>query len=99
MAIDSADLLFIPYTAGTAGKLRGVLHTRGGGMSVRPVFTTYWVFDTRDTDVYWPVADIGWITSHSYIAYGPLCISAMSTMYGGSIGYPDFGRWFPISLR
>ena len=55
-----------------------------------------WVFDIKDTDVYWCTADIGWITGHSYIAYGPLCLGATSMMYEGSPDYPDFGSWFQI---
>ena len=95
MPMDSADPLFILYTAGAAGKPRGIVHTHGG-MSVGPAFTTSWVFDIKDTDVYWSTADIGWITGHSYIAYGPLCLGATSIMYEGSPDYPDFGRWFEI---
>jgi acetyl-CoA synthetase len=87
--------LFILYTAATAGKPRGIVHCHGG-FSVGPAFTTSWVFDIKDTDVYWSTADIGWITGHSYIAYGPLCLGATSVMYEGSPDYPDFGRWFQI---
>ena len=93
--MDSADPLFILYTAGAAGKPRGIVHTHAG-ISVGPAFTTSWVFDIKDTDVYWSTADIGWITGHSYIAYGPLCLGATSIMYEGSPDYPDFGRWFQI---
>ncbi len=95
MAMDSTDPLFILYTAGTGGKPTGVVHTHGG-ICVGPAFTTSWVFDIKDTDVYWSTADIGWITGHSYIAYGPLCLGATSIMYEGSPDYPDFGRWFQI---
>lgn len=94
-AMDSSDPLFILYTAETGGKPTGVVHTHGG-MSVGPAFTTSWVFDLKDTDVYWSTADIGWITGHTYIAYGPLCLGATSIMYEGSPDYPDFGRWFQI---
>ena len=93
--MDSSDPLFILYTAGAAGKPKGIVHTHGG-ISVGPAFTTSWVFDIKDTDVYWSTADIGWITGHSYIAYGPLCLGATSVMYEGSPDYPDFGRWFKI---
>ncbi|MFA6371949.1 MAG: acetate--CoA ligase [Methanothrix sp.] len=93
--MDAADPLFILYTAGAAGKPRGIVHTHGG-TSVGPAFTMSWVFDIKDTDVYWCTADIGWITGHSYIAYGPLCLGATSIMYEGSPDYPDFGRWFKI---
>jgi acetyl-CoA synthetase len=95
LPLDGADPLFILYTAGAAGKPRGIVHTHAG-MSVGPAFTTSWVFDIKDTDVYWCTADIGWITGHSYIAYGPLCLGATSIMYEGSPDYPDFGRWFKI---
>jgi len=95
VAMNSSDPLFILYTAGTGGKPTGVVHTHGG-ISVGPAFTTSWVFDIKDTDVYWSTADIGWITGHSYIAYGPLCLGATSIMYEGSPDYPDFGRWFQI---
>jgi len=95
LPMDSSDPLFILYTAGAAGKPRGIVHTHGG-MCVGPAFTTSWVFDIKDTDVYWSTADIGWITGHSYIAYGPLCLGATSIMYEGSPDYPDFGRWFKI---
>jgi len=94
-AMDPQDLLFILYTAGTAGKPRGIEHTHGG-FCVGPAFTTSWVFDIKETDVYWSTADIGWITGHTYIAYGPLCLGATSVMYEGSPDYPDFGRWFQI---
>ncbi|MFZ2471678.1 MAG: acetate--CoA ligase [Methanothrix sp.] len=95
LPMDAADPLFILYTAGAAGKPRGIVHTHAG-TSVGPAFTTSWVFDIKDTDVYWCTADIGWITGHSYIAYGPLCLGATSIMYEGSPDYPDFGRWFKI---
>jgi len=94
-AMDASDPLFILYTAGAAGKPRGIVHSHGG-ICVGPAFTTSWVFDIKDTDVYWSTADIGWITGHSYIAYGPLCLGATSVMYEGSPDYPDFGRWFKI---
>ncbi|MFZ3149248.1 MAG: acetate--CoA ligase [Methanothrix sp.] len=93
--MDAADPLFILYTAGAAGKPRGIVHTHGG-TSVGPAFTTSWVFDIKDTDVYWCTADCGWITGHSYITYGPLCLGATSIIYEGSPDYPDFGRWFKI---
>ncbi len=93
--MESSDPLFILYTAGAGGKPRGIVHTHAG-TCVGPAFTTSWVFDIKDTDVYWCTADIGWITGHSYIAYGPLCLGATSIMYEGSPDYPDFGRWFKI---
>jgi len=95
MPMDSEDPLFILYTAGTAGKPRGIVHAHGG-FCVEPAFTMSWVFDIKEADVFWCTADIGWITGHSYIAYGPLCSGATSIMYEGSPDYPDFGRWFQI---
>ncbi|MRR36533.1 acetate--CoA ligase, partial [bacterium] len=95
LQMDSADPLFILYTAGAAGKPKGIVHSHAG-ISVGPAYTTSWVFDLKDTDVYWSTADIGWITGHSYIVYGPLCLGATSIMYEGSPDYPDFGRWFKI---
>ncbi len=95
LPLDPEDTLFILYTAGAGGKPRGILHAHGG-FCVEPTFTMAWVFDIKDTDVYWCTADIGWITGHSYIAYGPLCSGATSVMYEGSPDYPDFGRWFDI---
>ncbi|ABK15188.1 MAG: acetate--CoA ligase [Methanothrix sp.] len=95
LQMDSEDPLFILYTAGAGGKPRGVVHAHGG-FCVGPAYTTSWVFDIKDTDVYWSTADIGWITGHTYIVYGPLCLGATSVMYEGSPDYPDFGRWFQI---
>ncbi len=95
LSMESADPLFILYTAGAGGKPRGIVHTHAG-TCIGPAFTSSWVFDIKDTDVYWCTADIGWITGHSYIAYGPLCLGATSIMYEGSPDYPDFGRWFSI---
>ena len=81
--MDSEDMLFILYTSGSTGKPKGVVHTTGG-YNLFTHMTTKWVFDLRDTDVYWCTADVGWITGHSYIVYGPLSNGATSLMYEGA---------------
>jgi acetyl-CoA synthetase len=81
--MDSEDMLFILYTSGSTGKPKGVVHTIGG-YNLYTHMTTKWVFDIQDTDVYWCTADVGWITGHSYIVYGPLSNGATSLMYEGA---------------
>jgi acetyl-CoA synthetase len=81
--MDSEDLLFILYTSGSTGKPKGVVHTTGG-YNLYTHMTTKWTFDLKDTDVYWCTADVGWITGHSYIVYGPLSNGATSLMYEGA---------------
>ena len=93
--MDSEDRLFILYTSGTTGKPKGIEHVHGG-YCVGPAQTLHWVFDIKDSDVWWCTADIGWITGHSYIVYGPLCLGATSMMYEGAPDFPDFGRFFKI---
>jgi acetyl-CoA synthetase len=80
--MDSEDLLFILYTSGSTGKPKGVVHSTGG-YNLYSHITTKWIFDLKDTDVYWCTADVGWITGHSYIVYGPLSNGATSVMYEG----------------
>jgi acetyl-CoA synthetase len=92
---DSEQPLFILYTSGSTGKPKGVLHTSAGyllGVSM----THQWVFDLREEDVYWCTADIGWVTGHSYIVYGPLCNGATSLMYEGAPNHPREDRFWDI---
>lgn len=96
--MDSEDMLFILYTSGSTGKPKGVVHTTGGYM----VYTTYTfqnVFNYEPGDVYWCTADVGWITGHSYIVYGPLLSGATSVMFEGVPTYPDAGRFWEICAK
>jgi acetyl-CoA synthetase len=93
--MDAEDPLFILYTSGSTGKPKGVLHTTGGYM-VYASYTHQEVFDYKEGDVYWCTADIGWITGHSYIIYGPLANKATTIMFEGVPNYPDFGRFWEI---
>ncbi|MCC3449927.1 MAG: acetate--CoA ligase [Microcoleus sp. PH2017_39_LGB_O_B] len=81
--MDSEDMLFILYTSGSTGKPKGVVHTTGG-YNLYTHMTTKWIFDLQDTDIYWCTADVGWITGHSYIVYGPLSNGATTVMYEGA---------------
>jgi acetyl-CoA synthetase len=93
--VDSEDMLFILYTSGSTGKPKGVVHTTGGYM----VYTAYSfanVFQYNPGDVYWCTADVGWITGHSYITYGPLLMGATSVLFEGVPTYPDAGRFWKI---
>jgi len=93
--MDSEALLFILYTSGSTGKPKGVKHTTAG-YNIYAKKTVEWVFDLRDEDVYWCTADIGWITGHSYIVYGPLSAGATVLMYEGAPNWPDEGRFWEI---
>ncbi len=93
--MDSEDPLFILYTSGSTGKPKGVLHTIGGYMVFAAVTHKY-IFDYHDGEVYWCTADIGWVTGHTYIVYGPLCNGAISLMFEGVPTYPDAGRFWDV---
>ncbi|MAF09733.1 acetate--CoA ligase [Candidatus Poribacteria bacterium] len=96
--LDAQHPLFILYTSGSTGKPKGVLHALGGYM-VYAAHTTKYVFDLKEEDTYWCTADIGWITGHSYIVYGPLANGATSFMFEGAPNFPDWGRLWDIVER
>ena len=93
--LDANDPLFFLYTSGTTGKPKGIIHAHGG-YAVGTAYTLKWVFDMKDTDVWWCAADIGWITGHSYIVYAPLILGATSVIYEGAPNYPEPDRWWQI---
>jgi acetyl-CoA synthetase len=96
--VDAEHPLFLLYTSGSTGKPKGIQHSTGGYL-LGCIVSLEWVFDVRDDDVYWCTADVGWITGHTYIAYGPLAIGATMVMYEGAPTYPDAGRLWRICER
>jgi acetyl-CoA synthetase len=93
--MDSEDMLYLLYTSGSTGKPKGIVHTTGGyltGISA----THRWVFDIRDEDIFWCTADVGWVTGHSYVVYGPLANGATTLMYEGTPDYPDKDRFWRV---
>ena len=93
--VDSEDLLYILYSSGSTGKPKGIVHTTGGYLT-QVKATTKWVMDLKDDDLYWCTADIGWVTGHSYIVYGPLSNGATTLMFEGTPTYPESDRWWQI---
>jgi acetyl-CoA synthetase len=93
--MDAEDSLFILYTSGSTGKPKGVLHTTGGYL-LQAAMTHKLVFDYKDGEVYWCTADVGWVTGHTYIVYGPLCNGAISLMFEGIPTYPDASRFWQV---
>ena len=93
--MDAEDMLYLLYTSGSTGKPKGIVHTTGGYLT-GVYATTKWVFDLHDTDVYWCTADIGWVTGHSYVIYGPLANGATTVMYEGTPDFPDKDRFWRV---
>jgi acetyl-CoA synthetase len=96
--MDSEDMLYILYSSGSTGKPKGIVHTTGGYLTHVKV-TNKWVHDLKDDDVYWCTADVGWVTGHSYLVYGPLSNGVTTLMFEGTPTYPENDRWFDIVER
>src|SRR5213082_2148612 len=96
--MDSEDLLYLLYTSGTTAKPKGIVHTTAGYL-IGVATTHHYIFDVKPDSVYWCAADVGWVTGHSYIVYGPLCNGTTGVMYEGVPNFPDPGRWWQIVER
>ena len=96
--MDSEDMLFILYSSGSTGKPKGIVHTTGGYLT-HVKTTTDWIFDLKEDDIHWCTADVGWVTGHSYLVYGPLANGATTVMFEGTPTYPENDRWFDLIER